>query len=339
MARKKAAKKAYKPSASRGGAAMKNSKGLNTKEKKEVKDIIAKKKEILYCDRWFRYDDAVDYEDYLQKPLIGTATLLPIYNGTYQAATGLILQAGEYLNPTSSQINAQYSNMVYPMGGLGMERGDTNTDITGNFAYMNSRKVNIQINAVPFVDNGAAANKFYRPLQFRVLHVTMKSARLNYPNMLTALFLDQAGERVGLNESGSVKDLMYDWDINRDQFTVHKDFKLKLNQTPTAPTSPTATVQSTPLLGQVFDSGPRHASQFNCGFWLERPKKKLRFAVTDNNVDNSFEPVNANLQDYIIILCTRYETCGNPDAMNGVGPQTADQWQVRMSGTTKYREC
>ena len=243
------------------------------------------------------------------------------------------------MNKTSEDVDAQYAGMVHTMGGLGMKRGDTANDITANYAYMNSRKVNLQINAVPFIDNGNQANKFYRPLEFRILHLTIKSARLNPPNMLTALFIDQMGNRVGLQETGSTKDLMRDWEINREQFSVHKDFKIKLQQTPSNPVSTTALQQSTPLLGQVFDQGPRHPSQYNCSFWLERPKKKLRFAVNDDGATNSFEPVNANLQDYIIIFCTRYETCGNPDAMNGVGPQTADQWQVRMSGITKFREC
>ncbi len=314
-------------------------KGLNKVEKAQVKEIVKTKKEILYCDKWFRYDDAADYADYLQKPLIGSTAIQNIYNGTYQAASGLILQGGEYLNDTSTDVNAQFNNMVYPMGGLGMERGTAIQDIVGNFSYMNSRKVNLQINAVPFNDNGQAANKFYRPLQFRIMHVTIKSAHLNLPNMVTDLFIDQNGTRIGLQQIGSVKDLMYDWKVNPDQFTVHKDFKIKLQQTPVSPISPMSLQQSTPLLGQVFDNGPRHPSQYNCSFWLERPKKKLRFAVTDNGVDNAFEPLNANLQDYIIVLCTRYETCGNPDAMNGVGPQTADQWQLRMSGVTKYREA
>lgn len=312
--------------------------GLNKVEKAQVKDIVKDKKEPLYCERWYRYDDAPDYADFLQKPLIGSTPILPIYNGTYQSASALILQAGEYLNQTSVDVNAQYANTVYPMGGLGMDRGTDANDIVGNYAYMNSRKVNLQINAVPFFDNGNASNKFYRPLQFRVLHITMKPSRLNLPNMLTALFIDQMGKRIGLQTVGSVKDLMYDWEINKDQFTVHKDFRITLQQTPVSPVAPTSFQQSTPLLGQVFDQGPRHPSQHNFSFWLERPKKKLRFAVNDNGINNAFEPVNANLQDYVIVFCTRYETCGNPDAMNGVGPQTADQWQVRMSGVTKFRE-
>lgn len=313
--------------------------GLNKVEKKQVKAIVKAKKETLFCDKWYRYDDAADYGDFLQKPIVGGPTLLPIYNGSAQAATGVILQAGHYLNDTSTIVNQQYSNMVYPLGGLGMERGVDNDDITGNFAYMNSRQIHLQINAVPFPDDATdKLNKYYRPLQFRVLHITMKASHLNLPNMLNALFIDQMGNRIGLDESGSVKDLMYDWKINTDQFTVRKDFKIKLQQTPVNP----ATLQVSggpPTAGQVFDQGPRHPSQYNCSFWLDRPKKKLRFATTDNGTNNNYEPLNANLQDYVLVFCTRYETCGNPGALNNVGVQTADQWQVRVSGTTKYREA
>ena len=313
--------------------------GLNKVEKKQVKEIVKSKKETLYSDKWYRYDDAPDYADFLQKPLIGSSTISTIYNGAYQAATGLILQGGHYLNETSKTVNQQYSNMVYPMGGLGMERGVDNDDITGNYAYMNSRQINLQINAVPFQSAQTdKLNKYYRPLQFRVLHISMKAAHLNLPDMLKSLFIDQLGNRVGLDETGSVKDLMYDWKINTDQFTVHKDFKIKLQQTPVYPATEQiagAAVTS----GQAFDQGPKHPSQYNCSFWLERPKKKLRFATTNNGSNNYFEPVNANLQDYVLVFCTRYETCGNPDVMNSVGVQTANEWQVRVSGTTKYREA
>lgn len=313
--------------------------GLNKTERKQVRDIVKSKKEQLYCSRWYKYDDALNYGDFLQKPIVGQATLPNVYNGAFQACTGVVLQMGNYLNVPSVTANGAIPNLVYPMGGLGMIRGVDNDDITGNFAYMNSRQLHLQINALPFVTNGNQTDIYFRPLELRVLHVTMKSNADEKPNLLDELFLDQQGTREGIQSICSCKDMMSDWKVNTDQYKVHRDFKIKLQQRPADPTAAINNATLTaPAKGQIWNQGPTYSAQYNCSFWLDRPKKKLRFNPIDNLIDNDHEPLNANLQDYVIILATRFETAGNPGTLNA-GPQTSGQWQVRASGVTKYREA
>lgn len=222
---------------------------------------------------------------------------------------------------------------------MSMERGDTSFTIDGNYAFMQSRKLSLQINALPTkeIDNDKLP-KYQAPLQFRLLHVTMKHNALNEPSLENSLFVNHIGAKKGLTSDGSVKMINYDWQVNREQFTVHKDIKFKLQQIPNGAQAISVNNAATTnvRVGSAFPSQntPNYPTQKNLDLWLTNTKKKLRFSTGDDGVSNNHEPLNFNGQDYIFLLTTR-ETPAN----GALGQQVADQVQMRVVGTNKYRDA
>ncbi|AXH76787.1 MAG: putative capsid protein [Cressdnaviricota sp.] len=335
----------YKGNVAKSVAALKK-RGLNKTEKKETraiaKRVIQTRKETKFCPTVYTYDDFTN-PTALDLPALGvgvnTAPVLSnIYNGTNQACTLIGLQGGYYFNETSNDLVNQFPNAVLPLGGLGMERGDTSTTMDGNYAYMQSRKLSLQINATPSREVDANKLPIYQaPLTFRLLHVTMKHNANVEPSLLRGLFVDHTGTKTGFASDGTVKDILYDWQINREQWTVHKDIKFKLQQIVAgaqAVLQNSAPVQDTRVYQAVGQNTPAYPQQKNISLWLTNTKKKLRFNTINNGTDNNFEMLNFNGQDYIFLITCR-ETVPN----NLVGQQVADQVSVRAQMCAKYRDA
>lgn len=317
------------------------SSGLNKVEKKEVKKIIGNRKELKYCPNWFSYDDYAATGGFIQRRIPSSAVLDGIFDSANNACVAVGLQTGNYLNSASNAINTQYPFLMYPMGGFGMERGDTSTTIDGDYAYMNSSKIDIQV-ALSVCEDQLRVNQLSTPMEFRVIHVKAKKDQAGVtPSPLTELFLDQTNVKEGLNMTGSVNEIMRRFPVNSNRFIKVKDFKFKL-QNPIKPT----TLQTIPAGGtsaQLSDSvcatQPPHPSTKDITLWLDKPKKKLRFAVTDNGLNNYFEPVNYDFVHYVFIIATR-DTYANSFTTSGTNnAQDASGWTVSATGKTTFRDC
>lgn len=306
-----------------------------------VKSVVKSRKEIKFS-QGYTYDDFVNATSLDLDPLGTTPFPAPvltnIYNGVNQSATIIGMAGGFFLNTPCVDLNTQFPGAVVPLAGMSMARGDTSFTIDGNYAYMQSRKLSLQINAMPTKENDSdKLPKYQAPLVIRLIHISYKNNALNEPSLLNSLFVNHIGAKKGLASDGSIKMLIHDWDINREQFTVHKDIKFKLQQIPAASTALSVNNAATTnvRVGAAFPSQntPSYPQQKNIDLWLTKTSKKLRFA-TGISADNNLEPLNFNGSDMIFALITR-ETPAN----SALGQQVADQVQIRACTTNKYRDA
>ena len=307
--------------------------GLNKIEKKQVKSIIAKRKELKYTNYWYNYDfyDPSQYTATQLQELTGGITLPNVYDVNNGTATILGLQTGAYLNSASSQLDAALTaagqgNIMNPLGGYGMPQGDTAQSIDGNYAYFHSGRVNLQINSIVASGNGGTVNDSVSPLCFRVIHVKAKTdAAGTTPSLTGDLFGDMANKNAGFMSDMTLRQLMNDYGFNRDRFHVCKDIKFKLQE----PVQPgyAGNAANQPIRNYSYPS------QKNITLWLDKPKKKLRFNSTDNNLTNQFEPLNYDFVNYIFVICCREQTT------NGEYSSTVKRWNLTTQGQTKFRDC
>lgn len=317
-------------------------KGLNKVEKTQVKTIIAKRKELKFCPHWFSYDDYSATGGFIQRRIPGVSVLDGIYNNSNNAVTCVGLQTGNYLNSASAAINAQFGAFtMYPMGGYGMERGDSAQKIDGDYAYLNSAKIDIQV-ACNVLENQATINNVSTPLEFRLIHVKAKKDQAGVtPSPLTELFLDETNIKEGLMMTGSVNEIMRLYPVNKNRFIKVKDFKFKL-QNPIKPTAlqtlPTAT-PSAQLADSTCSMPPSHPSTKDITLWLDKPKKKLRFSQGDDGTHNYYEPVNYDFIHYVFIIASR-DTFYNSFLTNDNGTsQDSTGWTVSAHGKSTFRDC
>lgn len=308
------------------------SRGLNKVEKKQVKEIISRKKEFKYSPKWINYDyyDPTLYTDF-QRPITLGQTILPnVYSAGNGTATITGFQVGQYANTASSQLDAALVAAGQPacmnqLGGIGMENGIDQTNIIGDYALLHSSKVNFQINTSPAGGNADNVKDSVSPMIFRVIHVSTKQDQAGItPSLSGDLFRDMTNENQGLMSFMTLKQLMTDFSLNRERFHIHKDFKFKLSE-PVEPdyagTSANQNVLNLP-----------YPTQKNFSLWMPKPKKKLRFSDTDNGLTNAFEWTNADFVSYVFILCCREQnTSGNYS-------NTAKRWTCSTQGQTKYRD-
>jgi len=319
------------------------SSGLNKLEKTQVKKIISDRKETKYCPAWFKYDDYAAYGNYVQPRITGATTLSGIFDSADRAVTMVGLQTGQYLNTASQQVNAAYTvNPMYPLGGWGMERGDSSQTIDGDYAYLQSSCIKLQISAEIDEAGGEGSNAVSTPLQFRVLQLrSKKDAAGTTPSLMNDMFLDLVNEKEGLNMSGSVKEIMKDYKVNTNRFIKVKDFSFKLTQ-PVKPSTQIATASNVNALlsNLACAQTPAHPNQKDITLWLNKPSKKLRFRSTDDGASNYFEPVNYDYIDYVIILCSRNTFNDSYTTGGGTASQsTLNAWTVAVTGQTKFRDC
>lgn len=306
--------------------------GLTKIEKKQVKAIIATKKEFKYSPKFINYDyyDPALYTDF-QRPITVGATVLPnVYSSANNTVTIVGFQMGQYANTASSQLDAALTAAGQPpcmnqLGGIGMENGIDQTNIIGDYALLHSSKVSFQINTTPQGGNADNVAETVSPMIFRVIHVSCKQDAAGItPSLSGDLFRDMTNENQGLMSDMTLKQLMTDYSLNRERFHVHKDFQFKLSE----PVEPDYAGNSA---NQNVLNLP-YPTQKNFTLWMPKPKKKLRFSDTDNGLTNSFEWLNSDYVSYIFILCCREQNTGANYS------STQKRWTCSTMGQTKYRD-
>jgi len=307
--------------------------GLNKVEKKQVKTIIAARKELKYCPNWRNYDhyDPLNYSDTQLAPILATTILPNVYDVNNGVSTIVGFQTGNYLNVVSQQLDTNLTASGQPpcmnvLGGYGMERGDTSTTIDGNEVYFNAGKINIQINSVIALNNAGQVNDAVGPLCFRVIHVkAKKDAAGTSPSVSGQLFRDMTNDNAGFMSDMTQRQLFHDFNFNRQRFTVVNDKRFKLSQ----PVQPAYAGTSA---NQPVRNYP-YPSQKNLTLYLDKPKKKLRMGEVDNGLNNYFEPTNYDFVHYVFVICCR-EQITSADFSN-----TAKCWTITTQGQSTYREA
>lgn len=327
----------------------KSKKGLNKVEKKEVKDIIAIKKEVRYCNKWFSYDDYLVAAGNLQFTRTVPITLPGINPAGNNACTMLGFQTGEYLNPEAVSINTNVgAGTMTPLGGYGMQQGTDSTDILGDYAYLQSAKVDLQITALPWNSNDSSLySAGMSGLQFRVIHASAKQIQTGAsPSYSNGFFWDRTHDKVGFTMVGTCKEIMDDFHMNTDQFHIHSDQKFRLTQPQNPGSTDTLLIQqnlSATADNQVFvntsmqgqGTNPTYPCQRNIRLWMPRIKKKIRFSESDDGATNAFEPTNAQFVNMIFIICCRTNQQQLiPSLLN-----TSRSWSVKAAGETRYRDA
>lgn len=306
--------------------------GLNKIEKRQVKGIIAAKKEFKYSPKWINYDnyDPALQTDFQQPITVGQTILPNVYLAGNGTATIVGFQTGQYANTASTQFDAALTAASQPpcmnqLGGIGMENGTDQTNIVGDYALLHSSKVNFQINTSPAGGNADNVADAVSPMIFRVIHVSCKQDAAGItPSLSGELFRNMTNDNAGLMSDMTLKQLMTDYSLNRERFHVHSDFKFKLSE----PTQPD-------YAGNSANQSQRniaYPTQKNFSLWLPKPKKKLRFADTDNGLTNAYEWLNADFVSYILIICCREQNTG------GSYSNTQKRWTCSTQGQTKYRD-
>jgi hypothetical protein len=316
--------------------------GLNAAEKKQVKKIISNRKEIKYCPVWYAYDDYAAYANYLQPRIYASSVLPNIFDPNNNALTCVGLQTGEYLNTASNEVNSAIPGTMYPLGGFGMARGDNSVTIDGDYAYMQSGCIKLEISAIINELGSQDTDPVSTPLQFRVIQVRAKrDAAGTTPSILNSLLLDLTNSREGLNMKGSTKEIMKDFIVNHNVFSKVKDISFKLTQ-PVKPSTQIGTASSAAdLLSNVSCAQtPAYPNSKDLTLWLNKPTKKLRFKSTDDGAINAFEPVNHDFVDYVIILCSRNTFYNSYQGIaSNPSQSTQKSWTVAVTGQTKFKDC
>ena len=301
--------------------------GLNKVEKKQVKQIIATRKEFKYCPNWFAYDDFAATGGFIQSTIQPDSYLPNVYDANSDRAVSAVgFQTGQYLNTASTTVNTNLpGTLMYPLGGYSMLRGTGNNTIEGDYARCQSAFISLQINALPASGNVTSVEDALFPLEFRLIQIKAKRvATGTTPSLQGALFVDMTNDPDGLTMAGSVKEAMVDYRINTNQFTILRDMKFSLTQP----------VQLS-YNGQTSNQGSQqtlHPSQRNFKFWLPKPAKKIRFSSTAVPNVNAHEPVNWDATVYTIILCSRKS--GGTEGYS----DTSRAWSVKATGMSKFRD-
>lgn len=342
------AKKVKKDLAKQARAKTKSKAGLNKTEKRQVKALVKSKMETKYCPSNICYDDYDTTSFFFQATRTNPVTLPGISPASDDACNMLAFQTGYYLNSQSTDVNTNVGGgSVVPLGGYGMQEGTESTEIVGDHAYLQSAKCDLQITALPFTSNNSVVyGAGMSSIQFRVLHLQSKKIATGIvPNYTNALFWDRQHTKVGLSFSGTVKEIMEDFHINTEQFTVHKDIKFRLTQpmnpaaldTWTIQQNDQATAQQTgPVNWAMQGSGtnPTYPTAKNLTLWMPKTKKKIRFAETDNGSTNAFEPTNYNFVNFIVILAARTNQSQTiPSNMS-----VSRAWSAKAAMETRFKD-
>ncbi len=311
--------------------------GLNKIEKKQVKSIVASRKESKYCPNWYQYDDFETTGGYIQPALASNGVLPGIYNAGNLACSVVGLQMGNYLTSSSTEVNTLLgAGTVVPLGGIGMQRGDTSNTIDGDYAYMQSCKLQLRISA-RVLGTGWEDTQCL-PLEFRLIQVRPKANTPSgtTPSLVSSLFVDNTNAPEGLGASGSVTEVMQNWRLNRNQCDVVKDIHYQLSNVQ----QPSVSFQDTQFTVSATMPNNGGAMPFpntkDIELWMNRPKKKLRFAQNDNGSTSFYEPTNYQFQEYVIILAARKYINNTAPVFK---PLSAKFWEVRVNGMTKYRDA
>lgn len=306
--------------------------GLNKIEKRQTKAIINRGKETIY-GRFLSYDVRTTYSGFDLEAIDTPATLNGVQNPTQNAASAIVLQTGAYLTPASTALNAVLTTggpCVNVMGGYTLLQGTDNRSIIGDYAYAQSQRISINI-AMKTVRNQNTLESNYLPTKFRVLYVRPKPHSEQQSSSLQgALFLSNYGSKVGLASPNlSCKFLDHDATVNPGQWTKLKEYNFSLVPVIQPPGIYTDDQDKVRLVQQQMKAYP-HERQLD--FWLDKPKKKLKFNNTIAIGINNHEPVNYDFTNYIVIIAT-----GGTPTQNGT--MNSASWTVQASGVSKFKEC
>jgi len=308
---------------------------LSKGQKKETRDIAKKEvsrgKEKRYGS-FFIYDNLATYiVPATNKTLIdsnGISNIPGVFNG---CASMCGFQTGYYANTATTELNNTFIAggatvpVMYPIGGYSMPNGSSSTEIDGEYAHDYQKMLNLRITMEVLTNNNEQID-CATPTSFRVLVVRAgtKQAGLT-PSLVNSLFVDDINERAGIGGTAcSAKQIMSDWDINKNQFHKVKEYKFTL-QNPSDPnTGGTNTLIPAP--GHL----KAYPTERDLKIKLPVPKKKLRFAELDDGVSNNKEPVNYDFVTYVLIMAS-HDNIANPT-------RTSRYWSVRASGKSVFKD-
>lgn len=313
----------------------KKPKSFNSK----VENVITNRRESKYSPQWYSYDDhdPALTGGFIQDAIQGAYILPNAYPANRGRVSFVGFQTGNYLNAASDAVNALVGGSMYPLGGFGMQRGDTATTIDGNYAYMHSSHISLTVSAQAADTGFDQLNAAMTPLEFRVIHVRAKKDQAGVtPSLVGSLFSDLTNAAEGLNGNATKKELFTDWVINSNRFQKVNDVKFKLSQ----PMQPGFNLQLPCAVGNTGSSNLNYPIKKHLKFYLNKPAKQLKFSQTDNGLNNAYEPINYDFVDYVIILCSRdygplTGTAQGQTSYNNTGKC----WQVAATGQTKYKDC
>lgn len=303
-----------------------------TNQTKRIKKVINDQKEIKYCPSVYQYDIYTTYTTLNLAPLV-PRQIPGVFNGAGAgAASCLMVQTGENLSETSDGVNtALGAGTASILGMTQMKQGDTSTTIDGVMAIQKSSQLNMRISA-NYVRNTNQAENMQVPIDFRCLVVSSKPHSDTQSQSLTGgLFRDFQGKPIGLANLGlTVSGLADQYVVNKYQFTTHKDFKFKLNN---------PFHQSNNNADESFLAGNNYlqpSHPFSRNFKINLPvakNQKLKFNQSAILGVNNFEPMNRDMNYYVIIIATR------PYGASFNNQQDSTSWTYTSSGTSTFKDA
>jgi len=265
--------------------------GLNKVEKKEVKNMLQRKKEVYYIPAFsyaFGRTVSAGFKQAQQ-------TSYPAFGHTTSGSVSMCgLVVGNYLGGIASTVNTSYAYLL-PTGGIKLD-GDASAPvpIIGDKAHVKSMKLNMRITATKMTVMNDD-DKTVRPLSFRVLAFKIKGNRPAniVPNLRTgsttnpSLFLDNINNDVGINDTV----VPYEIDnlrVNTQNIEVVRDIKFELDQPIAA-----SYAQS----GEYY-TGLRQKTVKDLSIWLPCPKAPVKY-------DDAKTPTNWDYRTYVMVICHR----------------------------------
>lgn len=266
--------------------------GLNKVEKKEVKTMLQKKKEVYYIPAFsyaFGRTVATGFKQAQQ-------TNYPAFGHTTSGSVSMCgLVVGNYLGGIATTVNTSYPYLI-PTGGIKLDGDASNpVPILGDKAYQKSMKLNMRITALK---NEAPSqdDKTVRPLKFRVLAFKIKGNRpANIsPNLRTgsttnpSLFLDNINNDVGIDDTV----VPYEIDnlrVNTQNIEVVRDINFELEQ-------PVAFHYAGD--GFIYETGQSRPTVKDLSIWLPCPKTPVKYDVAKT-------PTNWDYRTYVMVICHR----------------------------------
>ncbi len=329
-----------------------NKKTVSRKETTKIATKVAKKvalanNEMKWCNP-YSYDDYADLDVPRQNERLNFPSAIPGVNISGSSAFLMGLETGTTLSTQASNLNAALTpigpgNDCINMIGMynfpatpetasgGTSAGlDNSMAREGEYMYAHSQRVDMSILMRKLQTEGDVRENF-SPYEFRVIVVKRRPRRVVAtgagPDFRTDLFRTYNNSDAGFLNNMSVKQLM-DYKINKQAFSVIKDFKFKLSPViaPNAQYTPQDPNLSYtfPYTGNTYNSFP---NEKNITLYLPKPKHKIKWEGNrDTDPDNSF-----NYKCNIFIIASQ---TGTENEQN-----SADRWLMRVQTESKFRDC
>jgi len=298
---------------------------LSNRQYTQVKQIIKGRKEIKF-GTFYEYDNLGGYDGQLTNPIINPV-VFPFVNAPQSdSAAFTILQTGFNLNAPSITMNNDVAGSVHKIGGYHMAKGDTSTTRDGDYMRLHSHKVMINISMLNNVTDNENVESDY-PLKFQIYQIRAKQLpQGTSPSLTGGLFLGPQNQINGIGDLDcSTFQLQNLYKINREMWHVDA--------------SKTFILQNPPLTGlnnnsTTLQSGKRYPTNRRCSFWMNKPKKALRFTNGTSTSGLNLEPENVNLVTYIVVVASRVGQ--NSTDVATTSNRFANRWQMSTCGISKF---